>query len=85
MTTLSIRGLDEQALASLKARAAQEKASVNSVILRLIDEGLGIKPASGRRRHDDLDALAGTWSDADAAAFAKATESFDAIDPALWK
>jgi plasmid stability protein len=28
MTTLSIRGLDDQALAGLKARAAREKASV---------------------------------------------------------
>ena len=85
MTTLSIRGLDEQALASLKARAAQEKASVNSVILRLIDEGLGRRAGPGRRRHDDLDALAGTWTDEEAAVFAQATASFEAIDANLWK
>lgn len=35
------------------------------------------------RRHDDLDALAGTWSAADAAEFERATAGFDEIDAAL--
>jgi hypothetical protein len=85
MTTLSIRGLDDQALAGLKARAAREKASVNSVVLNLIDEGLGRKPAATRHRHNDLDALAGTWSDEDLSTFSEATAGFEAVDPALWK
>ncbi len=85
MTTLSIRGLDDQALAGLKARAAREKASVNSVVLNLIDEGLGRKPVAARQRHNDLDALAGTWSDKDLSAFSEATAGFEAVDPALWK
>lgn len=85
MTTLSIRGLDDQALVSLKARAAREKASVNSVVLNLIDEGLGRKQAPSHQRHNDLDALAGTWSDQDLSAFCDATASFEAVDPTLWK
>lgn len=85
MTTLSIRGLDDQALAILKARASREKASVNSVVLNLIDEGLGRKPAGAPQRHTDLDALAGTWSDQDLSAFSEATAGFDAVDSALWK
>lgn len=85
MTTISIRGLDDQALAGLKARAAREKASVNSVVLNLIDEGLGRKPASAHQRHADLDALAGTWSEEDLNAFSEATAGFESVDPALWK
>ena len=86
MTNLSIRGLDAQALAELKARAAKEDASVNTLVLRLIAQGLGharAKPA--RRRHGDLDALAGTWRKADAAAFECATAPFGKVDAALWK
>lgn len=86
MGNLSIRGLDDKALAELKKRAAREEASVNTVVLRLIQQGLGlqrIKPAL--RRHDDLDALAGSWTEAQAAEFARATEAFDEVDASLWK
>ena len=35
MAKLSIRGLDDEALAELKTRATQEDASVNTLVLRL--------------------------------------------------
>ncbi|WP_299454243.1 hypothetical protein [uncultured Pigmentiphaga sp.] len=60
MSNLSIRGLDQAALATLKSIASQQGASVNALVLRLIDQGLGRvphKPVS--QRFDDLDALAG--------------------------
>lgn len=86
MTNLSIRGLDDKALAELKSRAAREKASVNTLVLRLIEQGLGRRPPSALpRRHDDLDTLAGCWSDDEAAAFEQATQPFGEIDAALWK
>jgi hypothetical protein len=69
MANLSIRGLDAKALAELKARAAKEDASVDTLVLRLIDQGLGRRPAKPRlRRHDDLDALAGSWRQSEATA-----------------
>jgi plasmid stability protein len=86
MTNLSIRGLDAKALADLKSRAAKEDASVNTLVLQLIAQGLGharAKPV--RRRHDDLDALAGTWRKADAATFERVTAPFGEVDAALWK
>jgi hypothetical protein len=85
MANLSIRGLDAKALAELKARAAKEDASVNTLVLRLIAQGLGhqrVKPAL--RRHDDLDALAGKWTKAEAVAFERATAPLDKLDPKLW-
>lgn len=85
MHNLSIRGLDDQALAALKARAQQDKASLNSTVLRLIDEGLGGSGGRQRRRHSDLDALAGTWSAEDLAEFRQATSAFEEVDPSLWK
>ena len=47
--------------------------------------GLGGPGGRQWRRHNDLDALAGTWSAADAAEFDHATAGIDAIDAALRK
>lgn len=86
MTNLSIRGLDDKALTALKRRAAQEDASVNTLVVRLIEQGLGLRRAKpALTRHDDLDALAGSWRKPDAAEFERATAPFRRIDPALWK
>jgi plasmid stability protein len=86
MNNLSIRGLDDKALAALKQRAAREDASVNTVVLRLIEQGLGLQRAKpALRRHDDLDAMAGSWSKAQAAAFERVTGVFSEVDTALWK
>jgi hypothetical protein len=86
MTNLSIRGLDAKALAELKAKAAQEDASVNTLVLRLIEQGLGHKRAEPVvRRHDDLDALAGSWRKSEGAEFERAAAPFGKVDPKLWK
>lgn len=86
MSNLSLRGVDPAVMAELKALAGKENASVNALVLRLIDRGLGRIPAkSTRLRHDDLDALAGCWSAKDSAAFEKVTGSFRQIEPALWR
>lgn len=86
MTNLSIRGLDARALAELKSKAAKEDASVNTLVLRLIEQGLGHKRAKREvRRYDDLDALAGSWRKSEGAEFARATAPFGKVDPELWK
>ncbi|HMW22620.1 MAG TPA: hypothetical protein PKC59_04220 [Burkholderiaceae bacterium] len=86
MAQLSIRGLDDSVLAALKQRAAADNASVNSVVLKLLDEALGRSPRSAvPRRHSDLDELAGTWSPQEAQAFEQATAPFSEVDPALWQ
>ena len=86
MSNISIRGIDPANFSALKTMAAQERGSVNALLLRLIDQGLGNTPGKPtQRRYDDLDALAGAWSATDAAEFAAATAAFEAVDPDLWK
>lgn len=86
MPNLSIRGLDDRALAELKKRAIKEDASVNTLVLRLIEQGLGRRRAKpALQRHDDLDALAGSWRKSDAAAFERATAPFGEVDTKLWR
>lgn len=85
MGNLSIRGLDAKALAELKSRAAKEDASVNTLVLRLIEQGLGLRRAKpALRRHDDLDALAGSWRNSDAVEFERAIAPFGDVDDKLW-
>ena len=86
MTNLSIRGLDAKALAELKARAAREDASVNTLVLRFIEQGLGHRRAKpALRRHEDLDALAGSWRKNEGVDFERATAPFGKVDSKLWK
>ena len=86
MPNLSIRGLDDKAFAALKKRAAKENASVNALVVRLIEQGLGLRrDRSALTRHDDLDALAGSWRKSDATEFDRATAAFGKVDADLWK
>jgi plasmid stability protein len=84
MANLSIRGLDAKRLAELKARAAREDASVNTLVLHLIEQGLSHRRAKpALRRHDDLDALAGNWRKNEGADFERATAPFSRVDSKL--
>lgn len=84
MATMSVRGLDDQALSQLKIQAEQEGSSLNSLVLRLL-QGAGTSIQSGAlKKFDDLDALAGTWSEEEAQAFDRNTAAFAEVDAALW-
>lgn len=85
MANISVRGIDDAALRSLKRIAKQRGVSVN----RLAVEMLSGKPANVAAKrpvtHDDLDTLAGTWTTRDAREFAKAVASFEQIDETSWR
>ena len=85
MATMSIRGLDDQALSRLKSQAAQEGSSLNSLVLRLLQGTGSPVPLNVLKKFDDLNALAGTWSDQEAQAFERNTAAFAEVDAALWK
>jgi hypothetical protein len=80
MANLSLRGLDHPTLSRLKSNARRRGISVN----RLIVETLRQQYANSGQTFDDLDRLAGTWSTAEAAAFAEAVAPLAEIDPGLW-
>ncbi|MHB8167513.1 MAG: FitA-like ribbon-helix-helix domain-containing protein [Sulfuricella sp.] len=84
MATMSIRGLDDQALSRLKNQAEQEGSSLNSLVLRLLQGTDTSNRPNALKIFDDLNALAGTWSDEEAQAFERNTAAFSEIDAALW-
>jgi hypothetical protein len=80
MADVLVRGIDGATLARLKADARRRGVSVN----RLIVEALQREHGGGGAASDDLDALAGSWSKAEAEAFAAAVAPFSEVDPSLW-
>ncbi len=84
MGNICLRGIDDQVKNILKTEAAKSGTSVNALILSYINKSVGLDPTS-RTKHNDLDSLAGTWSDTDMDEFIGNTRDFDKIDEELWK
>lgn len=85
VATMSIRGLQEQALEQLKRQAQQEGSSLNSLVLRLLQGSPKPSASGGLQKFTDLDALAGTWNEEASAEFGADTATFAEVDAALWK
>ena len=85
MANLSIRGVDDLALARLKTAARRQGQSLNAYLIGLINRDTGVAGGEARPRYDDLDHLAGTWSAEDFEAFAAAQADFERIDEGLWQ
>lgn len=83
MKNLTLRGCDEDLALALKKAGAQRGLSVNRLILETLREKL-LDEDKPRHRHDDLDHLAGTWTEEEAAAFEVSTAGFEEIDDSLW-
>ena len=85
MTTMTLRGIDDSTAAALKERARQEETSVNTVMLRILKESLGIEKRKRTAVYSDLDHLAGTWSKQESDDFLRATAVFEKVDEDMWK
>jgi len=85
MSTITIRGLDDLTIRALKEKAKQEGISVNATIAKLLKENLGLKKKKRMILYDDLDHLAGTWSEKDYKEFCRKTKDFETIDETMWK
>jgi plasmid stability protein len=85
MTTMTLRGIDDAISGALKEKARREDTSVNTVMLRILKESLGIEKKKRIVICDDLDHLAGTWSLNDLTEFENATSAFEQVDGDMWK
>lgn len=85
MATMTLRGIDDRTAAALKEKARKESTSVNTLMLRIIKESLGMEKKKRGVVYDDLDHLAGTWSKEDAAEFERATAVFERVDEEMWR
>ena len=87
MTTanFNLRGLDANVMNRLKQEADKQSISVNILIIKFIEQGIGYSHTVPRPAFHDLDHLAGTWSEQDAKTFKANTSHFEKVDKDLWK
>ena len=79
-----IRGIPKEIMSLLRSKASEENTSINSLILQLIESGVGYSQMVERPIYCDLDHLAGTWSEEQEKQFTEETAIFEAIDEAIW-
>ena len=85
MKAITVRGIDDEVDRRLRKRAKESGDSINTTILKLLRQSLGLNGGSAYTIHHDLDDLAGTWSRDDLEEFNKTQEGFSTIDAEMWK
>ena len=85
MGAITIRGIDNEIAKALKERAKKEGASINSIVLRIVREALGLEKKKRTIIYTDLDHLSGTWDKKDYAEFQRKIADFETIDKNIWK
>ena len=85
MGAITIRGIDNEIAKALKERAKKEDTSINSIVLRIVREALGLEKKKRTVIYTDLDHLAGTWDKKDYAEFQRKIADFETIDKNIWK
>jgi hypothetical protein len=80
MPNISLRGIDDPTLGRIKASAKRRKISVNRLIVDTLRAQFGV----AEKGFDDLDDLAGKWTEAQALEFDTTVAPFGEIEPGLW-
>ena len=80
----NLRNVAPDVMSLLKKKAGKEKISVNLLILRMIEQGLGIVHPTKKAVFHDLDDLAGTWSAKEKQTFDDNIKPFENVDKELW-
>lgn len=85
MKAITLRNLPPNLARIVQQRAKQKKTSVNKAVIELLEESARgkAKKKTPVLRYHDLDLLAGTWTEEEAAAFYKLIAEQRAIDPRL--
>jgi hypothetical protein len=84
MTAITLRNIPPKLQETIRKRAGMDGLSLNKTVIRMLEEAAGYRTAIGRGLHRDLDHLAGTWSEEEAAAFDAALAEQRGVDPELW-
>ncbi len=87
MKQLTVRGVNDDLHKALKREADRQGTSMNRVVLALLKEAMGVGNGNGRPQpqFDDLDHLAGTWSQNEAEQFEESLNQQRAIDETMWQ
>ncbi len=83
---ITIQTMDETTAKWIHEEANRLGVAPEAVVIRLIYKGIEAdKKETKLRTFDDLDDLAGTWSEEETAEFLETTKDFGQTDENLWK
>jgi hypothetical protein len=87
MKAITLRNLPPDLAKAVRREAERKRTSINKAVISLLESKADIqKKKKGRKpQHQELDALAGSWSKKEAEEFDKALAAQRPIDPDLWK
>ena len=88
LRTITIRKMPRDLEQRIETIAAEEGSSLARTVIRLLMRATGLRESelseAGEQRHHDLDDLAGTWSDEEAAEFDRSVAGQRRVDPEVW-
>ena len=86
MKQLTVRGVEEALHEALRREAQKRGVSVNKLVLSLLKDALDLEgPSSSQEQaYDDLDHLAGTWTEEDTNIFNRSLREQRKVDGNLW-
>lgn len=83
MFAITARNIPPRLMAAIRQRADASGLSLNKTVLRMLEEAAGQRKRV-RELHPDLDHLAGSWSEEEAAAFETALNEHRRVDSEHW-
>ncbi len=85
MKSITIHGIDEPLAKLIKSKARSEGLSINKTLKKLLEQSLGVKPASGDMHRGAFEEFCGLWKDEDLVDFEKNTKALRQVDPEDWQ
>jgi len=86
MKAVTLRNLPPELTRIICQKADEQHTSINKIVISLLEKSVGVqRKTRGTIVHHDLDALAGSWTREEAAAFNRTLARQRAFDPDLWQ
>jgi predicted metalloprotease len=86
MKAITLRNVPPELAKLIEHEAAESGLSLNRTVIRLLEKGAGMQRGKqAKSLHHDLDHLAGSWTEQEAAEFDQALAEQRRIDPELWE
>lgn len=85
MSVISIHSLDKSVERRVRAKARQERKSLNQTIKEILSASFGGEPSIPSVRRDEFNEFLGIWSQQDLDDFKAATSDLDRVEPADWR
>ena len=79
---MTLRHIPDAVGSGLRVRAKKEGRSLNRAAIELLEQALGLRAGSNRKR--DLSRFAGQWSREESQSFKRHTKIFEQIDAEVW-